>query len=169
MTTEERQQHITALLLSTGWDDEQARAAATEAVESGEPLLERLCFNVLAQHLLAPVHNASWIANRARNPDSEHHDLIKRLLDAGASAEDLAVFARVMQRQYLCDLGCVLDGSGIYGTPKLPVEEFRVFAIDNSDQPTAMIDDLHDALGFQDLATEMKQSREAASAGDSDT
>lgn len=165
MDPEERQRHTAELLASLGWDADQAREAASEAVQEGAPLLEQLCFQTLAQHLLAPVHDASWIANRGRNPDSEHHDLIKRLMDSGASAKDLAAFARVMQRQYLCDLGRVLDGSGIYGTPALPVENFRIFVVDEADQPVAMIDELHGGLEFQSLDAEVRQSRNAARKG----
>lgn len=162
MNSEQRQQQIHQLLVSRGWDADQALQAASDAVESGAPLLEALCFQTLAEHILARIHDAKWIANRARNPDSEHHELIKRLLDAGASAEDLAVFARMMQRRYLSDLGCILDGAGIYGTPDLPIKEFRVFAVDDDERPTAMIDELHESLGPQDINTELKLSREAA-------
>lgn len=162
MDSKERQRQIQALLASKGWNADQAREAATKAVENGEPLLETLCFLTLAEHILARIHDASWIANRAQNPDSEHHELIKRLLDAGATAEDLAVFARVMQRQYVSDLSCLLDGAGIYGTPEVPLEDFRIFAVDDADKPVAMIDGLHESLAFQDLETEIELSRKAA-------
>ena len=65
-------------------------------------------------------------------------------------------------REYLSNLGCLLDGAGIYGTSELPFQEFRVFAIDDADKPLAMIDELHESLGFEDWETEMMLSRKAA-------
>jgi hypothetical protein len=68
----------------------------------------------------------------------------------------------MMQREYLSNLGCILDGAGIYGTPDLPCKDFRVFAVDDSNKPLTMLDELHDSLGWTDLGTEMRLSREAA-------
>lgn len=166
MTPDDKRRQTEAFLTSLGWGAAEASEAAADAVENGEPLLETLCFHALAQHVLARIHDPSWIRRRLENPDSEHHDLIKRLLDAGAAAEDLAVFARMMQRQYLSDLSCLLDGSGIYGTPSLPFEDFRIFAIDDDGTPTAMVDELHESLGAQDLDVEMELSRKAAGKAD---
>jgi hypothetical protein len=163
---DERRRQLEALLLSKGWDADAVAEVAEEAEENGEPLLETLCFHTLAEQVLIPIHDRSWIEKRADTPESEHHDLIRRLLDAGATAEDLAVFARVMQRQYLSDLGCLLDGAGIHGTPELPIADFRVFAVDDDGKPLVMIDELHESLGFQDLETEMKLSRKAAGKDD---
>ena len=115
------------LLMKRGWDADNAKEAAKEAVDEGAPLLESLCFQTLAEHVLATVHDSSWITNRAKKPDADGHDIIKRLLNAGASADDLARFARFMQREYLSNLGCILDGAGIWGTPKLPYEDFRIY------------------------------------------
>lgn len=162
---EERRRQIEALLASAGWEADAAREVAGDAVESGAPFLESLCFQTLAEHVLARIHDASWVVHRAEDPDSEPHGLIRRLLASGASPADLALFARVMQREYLGDLACLLDGTGIYGTPRLPFEDFRVFAVDDDGQPIVGIDGLHETLGFQDLETEMRLSRAAADSG----
>ena len=162
MTKAQRRAAIEELLRKRGWDQDGAREAAREAVDNGEPLLESLCFQVLAEHVLARIDSSSWISNRAENPSSDGHDVIKRLIDSGASPSDLAIFARMMQRAYLSDLGCLLDGAGIYGTPSLPCEDFRVFAVDDSEEPSTKLDELHESLGWQDLETEMRLSREAA-------
>ena len=152
---------IEKLLRQQGWDQDGARRAAREAAKSGEPLLESLCFQRLAAHVLAKIHSSAWIRNRAKTPSSDGHSVIKRLLDSGASPKDLALFARMMQREYLSSLGCILDGAGIYGTPDLPCTDFRVFAVDDSNQPLAMLDELHESTGWTDLETEMRLSREA--------
>jgi hypothetical protein len=156
---------IEKLLRKQGLSQKSAKASARDAVESGEPVLESLCFQALAEHLLASIHTTSWISNRAKNPDCEGYDVINRLIDAGASAKDLALFARMMQREYLSNLGCILDGAGIHGTPKLPYQDFRVFAVDDSDQPRTKLDELHESMGWTDLETEMRLSREAAGKG----
>jgi hypothetical protein len=156
---------IEKLLRQLGWSQENARESARDAVKNGEPLLESLCFKTLAEHLLAKIHSFSWISNRARNPSSDGHEVIKRLIDSGASPKDLALFARMMQREYLSDLGCILDGAGIYGTPDLPCNDFRVFAVDDSDKPLTRLDQLHEFLEWVDLKTEMRLSREAAKRG----
>jgi hypothetical protein len=128
-------------------------------------VLESLCFQALAEHILAQIHSSLWVRNRAKDPSADGHEVIKRLTDAGASPKDLALFARLMQREYLSNLGCILDGAGIYGTPDLPCPDFRVFAVDDSDRPLAKLDELHESLGWAGLETEMRLSQEAAEQG----
>ena len=53
----------------------------------------------------------------------------------------------MMQREYLSNLACILDGVGIYGTPKLPIEDFRVFSVDDSGKPQVGLDDLPNNWG----------------------
>ncbi len=162
MKKSERLAAIEGLLSRQGLDQDSAKEAAREAVKSGEPVLESLCFQRLAEHVLARIDSSSWINNRAKSPSNDIAGVIKRLLDAGASPKDLALFARIMQREYLSNIGCILDGAGIYGTPDLPCQDFRVFAVDNADKPLTKLDELHESLGWTDLKTEMRRSREAA-------
>ena len=63
------------------------------------------------------------------------------------------------------NLGCILDGAGIYGTPDLPCEDFRVFSVDDSENPKARLEELHESLGWIDLETEMRLSRDAQEHG----
>jgi hypothetical protein len=165
MNKAQKRAAIEKLLRQQGLDQDSATEVAREAVASGQAVLESLCFQRLAEHILARIHSSSWINNRAKDPSCDDHDVIKRLLDAGASAKDLAIFARMMQREYLSNLGCILDGSGIYGTPDLPCNDFRIFAVDDSDKPLTKLDELHESLGWADLETEMRLSREAAEPG----
>ncbi len=161
MTQDERLAETQRLLRKCGWDAEAAMEVVQDAIEKGEPILESLCFYMLAEHILAAIHTDSWITNRGANPDRDGHDVIKRLLDTGASAEDLAIFARIMQREYLSSLGCILDGVGIAGTPSIPFENFRIFSVDELDRPQASLENLHSWLAWTDLETEMRLSREA--------
>jgi hypothetical protein len=156
---------IEKLLREQGLDQDCAKETARDAVKSGEPVLESLCFQRLAEHILAKTHSSSWITNRAKNPSIDVEGVVKRLLDSGASPKDLALFARIMQREYLSNLACILDGAGIYGTPNLPCQDFRVFAVDDADKPLGKLDEIHESLGWTDLKTEMRRSREAAGEG----
>lgn len=165
MNKSQRLAAIEQLLRRRGLDQDSAQKAARDAVESGQPVLESLSFQRLAECILARIHSSSWISNRANDSSCDGHDVIKRLLDTGASPEDLAVFARMMQREYLSNLGCILDGSGIDGTPDLPCQDFRVFAVDDDDQPLTKLDELHESLGWTDFNTELRLSREAAEQG----
>ena len=112
MQQEERLKAIEDLLQKRGWEADDAKKAAASAVEKGEPVLESLSFQMLAEHVLAAIHKSSWVTYRGENADCDEHYVIQRLLESGASAEDLAIFARVMQREYLSNLGCMLDGGG---------------------------------------------------------
>jgi hypothetical protein len=164
MSYEQRIEAITRLLCQRGWDSETALKVAKDAVEDGEAILETLCFWVLAEHVLATIHTVSWVTARAENSDNTDYDVIRRLLKSGAQAEDLAIFARMMQREYLCNLGCILDGASILGTPRLPCEDFRVFSVDESDKPLVAIGTLHGALEWDNLEREMQLSRNAEDA-----
>lgn len=161
MNQDERLEAIERLLRERGWDAENATEVARDAIQKGKPILESLCFQMLAEHILAPIHTASWITNRGAEPDSADHAVIKRLLESGASAVDLAIFARMMQREYLSNLGCILDGARICGTPELPYENFRIFSVDELDKPQASLESLHGSSEWCDLETEMRLSREA--------
>jgi hypothetical protein len=163
MADKNKIQEIVDFLLQhgDGYDDDEAREIAEGAIEEGQPVIETICLHRLAEHILAGIHDPSWIVSRANEPDCEDSELLKRLLDSGASSADLALFARMSQREYLSNLCGILDGAGIYGTPSLPHEEFRIFAVNDSGEPIATIDDLHESLGFSDLETEMELSRKA--------
>jgi hypothetical protein len=156
---------IERLLAEKGLDKESAREAADEAVANDEPLLESLCFQCLAEHLLARIHSSSWIRSRASESSGDGHDVIRRLLDSGAAADDLALFARMMQREYLSNLGCILDEAGIVGMPDLPCNEYRVFHVDDAGKPLVRLDELHESLGWTDVDTEMGLSRAAEERG----
>ena len=82
---------------------------------------------------------------------------------SGAIVKDLAVFARMMQKECLSNFGCIIDGSGIDDTPILPFQDFRVFAIDSeTGKPTAAIEEMHESMTWKNVELEMKQSRNSA-------
>lgn len=152
MNREDRIQLTTQMLVGLGWTEDSAKSTAIESADAGEPVLETYSFHALAESLLAPIHDSSWITER--DPDDDDGELIARLVESGAAPVDLARFARLMQRQFLSNLGCILDGSGIYPSPDVAFDDFRVVAVDDDSKPIAMIEDLHEELSFQDWETE---------------
>lgn len=128
--------------------------------------LATVCFHILAEHLLASIHDSSWIEARAKTSEYEEHEVVSRLVKSGAEPSDLALFARLMQKEYLSNLCCVLDGAGLHGTPDLPFETFRIFSIDKKEKPEFLVDELHEVLSFCDLETEEEQSLRAAKGPD---
>ncbi len=160
MAEQDRQSQLEKLLTQIGWDPEQVAEVAREEADS--PYLENFSFLVLAESLFCAIHETTWVeACREADPDGES-DVVRRLLDAGASAEDLALFARMMQRRYASDLGCLLDGAGLIGVPQVPCREFGVFALDEAGEPTVRLEDLHEALSAAEPDEEMEISRRYA-------
>ena len=86
MNRKERIRATEECLIKLGHDATDAKEFAKIAVDDGEPLLESLCFERLAVHLLATIHTSSWIEARAKQPDSDGDKVIQRLVDSGASA-----------------------------------------------------------------------------------
>ena len=156
MDREERIELTAQMLVSLGWSEKNAKATAVQSTDDGSPVLETYSFHALAESLLVPIHDSSWITERDSEDDGD--EFIARLIESGAAPSDLAKFGRLMQRQYLSNLCCILDGSGIYGTPDVVFQNFRVVALDDDSTPTAMIEDLHEELSFEDWDTENKIS-----------
>ena len=158
-----RAQEMTDLLVRYGdygpKDDEELAEVIEDAIEEDFPLAEHLCFHALAEHTLESVHKTSWLKRKVKYGDS-HGQLIKKLLDSGAKAKDLAMFARLSQKQYLCNLACIFDSAWGWG-PELPYSQFRVFSVDEDDNPISMLEDLHESIDTSDLKYEMKRSRQA--------
>ncbi len=154
-------EEITKFLNARGFQD--ADDMAHDAVEDGEPIVETICFHEIAEDLFSPIHDATWIEDAAEDGDHEIGDHLKRLLATGADPQDLAIFARYMQRRFASDLGRILDGINMYTSPERPFEDFGVFALVDG-KPTAQITDLEEGLGFWDLDSEMELSLSVANA-----
>jgi hypothetical protein len=149
------------LKYGSGFDEDEATEVASSAVKEGTPIIETMCFLMIVEDLLAPIHKTAWLTARARNTEWDFDGVIKRLLDSGASVKDLTFFARAMQKQFMSNLGCLLDGSGI-NCPSLPFTDFRILAVDDNGKPIALLEDLHEALSVQSYVAEMRQSRATA-------
>lgn len=154
-------EEITKFLNARGFQD--ADEMAHDAVEEGEPIVETICFHEIAEDLFNPIHDATWVEEAAEDGDHEIGDHLRRLLAAGADPQDLAIFARYMQRRFASDLGRILDGINLYTSPERPFEDFGIFALVDG-KPTAQITDLEEGLGFWDLDSEMELSHSVAKA-----
>ena len=158
-------EEITKFLNARGFQD--ADEMAHDAVEDGEPIVETICFHEIAEDLFNPIHDAAWVEDAAEDADHEIGEHLKRMLAAGVDPQDLAIFARYMQRRFASDLGRILDGINMYTSPERPFEDFGVFAIVDG-VPTAQITDLEEGLGFWDLDSEMELSSSVAKALEAD-
>ena len=158
-------EEITKFLNARGFQD--ADEMAHDAVEDGEPIVETICFHEIAEDLFCPIHDAAWVEEAAEDGDHEIGEHIKRLLAIGAEPQDLAIFARYMQRRFASDLGRILDGISMYTSPERPFEDFGVFALSDG-KPTAQITDLEEGLGFWDLDSEMELSLSVSKALEED-
>ncbi len=156
---------ITKFLNARGFQD--ADEMAHDAAEEGEPIVETICFHEIAEDLFSPIHDATWIDDACDDEDHEIGDQLRRLMATGADPQDLAIFARYMQRRFASDLGRILDGISMYTSPERPFEDFGVFAIVDG-VPTAQITDLEEGLGFWDLDSEMELSASVARALEAD-
>jgi hypothetical protein len=88
MKRKERQELTEKLLLQFGdFEPEEAKEAAKDSVDDGEPILETLCFQILTMDILSPIHTTSWLKARAKDDDE---GIIKRLIASGAGIKDLA-------------------------------------------------------------------------------
>lgn len=157
-------QRLTAteqLLIQRGCDPDSAAGVASAAEKRGEPLLESLCFVSLAERNLLPIHSAAWVRHRAKDAGCPDHAVINRMLAAGVSAKDVALFARMVQREYQAFF-CLLDGTGVPDAADLPFTDFRVVCVDEYGNPTQVLSGLHENVGWTDTKTETKLSREAA-------
>ncbi len=157
MNRKEKLKFVENFLVEYGLPADEAIELAAESVEEGQPIVETICFQMVAESVLACIHTSGWIRARSKS-DGPEGELLKRLLHSGAAPKDLAIFARMMQREYLSNLGCVLDGAGLSGTPEVPCD-FRIYTIDENGSPLIALDELHESLGWSDLKTEMKLSR----------
>lgn len=99
MNREERIRLTTQLLVNFGWSEGNAESTAIQSADDGEPVLEKYSFHALAESLLAPIHESSWITDS--DSEAVGDEVVVRLVESGADPDDLAKFARLMQRQFL--------------------------------------------------------------------
>lgn len=100
-------------------------------------------------------NRTSWIDGQIeyaerhpRDPGSGSGLALKRLLDAGASREDINEVVRVMQFELLESLMYQLDdpGSVDYPDEDMPQVNWALFEVDEEDEPLNVIGGLHESV-----------------------
>lgn len=134
-------------------------AAARRELETGTPILATQSFLKWLASGMARAGDHRWIDRALRSP-ADYPALapaLRRLLDAGASREDLTAVVRVMQFR-VCDHVCfMLDQVAAPGA--VPVQDFGVYHVGGGDSPTtdrpiARLDALHEQIGAWDPSQE---------------
>jgi hypothetical protein len=124
-------------------------AWASSQLNEGLPQLARFLFLREAWKLVVPNDDPSWIHERIgddqASPGGEIVPALERLFNAGAQEGDLTAVVRAMQRRLLFGLCQLLDNPGNLDNDVKDVA-WRLFQVDEDDQPTAAISGLHESV-----------------------
>jgi hypothetical protein len=119
---------------------------------SDERQLHRFLFLRQAWGSVVDAHDGTWIdeeLKRARasprGPGSQSGPVLERLLAQGAASEDLTTLVRVMQWQLLSRFCYLLEDPGDVEEPVRQIA-WRLFEVDEHQQPVAPISGLHESV-----------------------
>jgi hypothetical protein len=122
---------------------------ANSQLNESLPQLARFLFLREAWKLVVGDGDASWIEARMGDdpagPGGEIGPALKRLLAAGAAESDLTAVVRTMQWRLLFGLCQLLDDPGSLEREVRDIA-WRLFQVDEDDQPTAVISGLHESV-----------------------
>lgn len=122
---------------------------ANSQLDENLPQLARFLFLREAWRLVVGDGDPSWIKARISDdpagPGGEIGPALKRLLAAGAAESDMTVVVRTMQWRLLFGLCQLLDDPGNLEKEVRDIA-WRLFQIDEDDQPTAVISGLHESV-----------------------
>lgn len=122
---------------------------ASSQLNENLPQLARFLFLREAWKLVVADNDPSWIHARISDdpagPGGDIGPALKRLLAAGAAESDLTAVVRVMQWRLLFGLCQLLDDPGSLEKEVRDVA-WRLFQVDEDDQPTAAISGLHESV-----------------------
>jgi hypothetical protein len=142
-----RENELTELFRKVGARDPAnwARSQLNENI----PQLARFLFLREAWKLVVADNDPSWIHERITDdparPGGEIGPALERLLAAGATESDLTAVVRTMQWSLLSGLCYLLDDPGILEEEVRDVA-WRLFQVDDDDQPIAIIGGLHESV-----------------------
>ncbi len=122
---------------------------ANSQLNENLPQLARFLFLREAWKLVVGDSDASWVKARIGDdpagPGGEIGPALERLLAAGAAESDLTVVVRTMQWRLLFGLCQLLDDPGNLEKEVRDIA-WRLFQVDEDDQPTAVIGGLHESV-----------------------
>jgi hypothetical protein len=128
---------------------------ARSQVEEGIPQYARFVFLRQAWQSVIADGDTSWIDSQLeeaerhpRQPGAGIGPALKRMLAAGASREDIAEVARVMQWSVLAGIAYQLADPGVveYPSDEMPRVNWTLFEVDDEGQPLHPIDGLHESV-----------------------
>jgi len=125
---------------------------ARSEAEEGIPQRARYLFLRQAWKLVVGENDDSWIAEaeaqsrlRPDQPNAIIGPALERLMASGVSKNDLTTVVRVKQWELLVRLCYLLDDPGDV-EPMARDIAWRLFQVDDEDQPTAVIGGLHESV-----------------------
>lgn len=117
--------------------------------DEGLPQLARFLFLREAWKLVVDDKDSTWIRDRIKDdpsePGGEIGPALERLVAAGATEDDLTAVVRTMQWRVLFGLCLLLDDPGTLEREVADVA-WRLFEVDNDDQPKTIIPGLHESV-----------------------
>ena len=122
---------------------------ANSQLNENLPQLARFLSLREAWKLVVADNDRSWIHARISDdpagPGGEIGPALERLLAGGAAENDLTAVVRVMQGRLLFGLCQLLDDPGTLEEEVRDVA-WRLFQVDEDDQPTAAVSGLHESV-----------------------
>jgi hypothetical protein len=128
---------------------------ARSQVEEGIPQYARFVFLREMWRNVINDGDTSWIdpqieqaESRPRDPGAGIGPALKRMLEAGASREDISEVVRVMQWSVLARIAYQLDDPGVveYPSKEMPQVNWGLFEVDEDGEPLHPIDGLHESV-----------------------
>lgn len=145
------QEELTEVFRALGASRPESWAASQ--IDEGIPQLARFVFLKQAWERLLRDGDTSWvakeIASAARDPQAPYAGLghaLQRLVEAGASLEDLTEIGRCLQAQALFSIGYLIDGPA-YAARGTDGLDWRLFQVDEDGKPYGEpIEGLHESV-----------------------
>lgn len=141
---------------------------ARSQVQEGIPQYARFVFLRQMWQNVVREGDTSWIETeitqaerRPRDPGASVGPILKRMIAAGVSREDIAEFARVMQWQTLAGIAYQIDDSGSvsYPSEKMPNVHWALCETTEDGEVLHIIDALHESvLDVEPSGREMRPS-----------
>jgi hypothetical protein len=122
---------------------------ARSQLDENLPQVARFLFLREAWKLVVADYDMGWIRDRTDDaptgPGGEIGPALKRLLSSGATESDLTTVVRTMQWRLLFGLCQLLDDPGNLEKEVRDVA-WRLFQVDEDEQPTTVIAGLHESV-----------------------
>lgn len=128
---------------------------ARSQVQEGIPQYARFVFLRQMWKSVTPEGDSTWIEEaiagaerRSRDPGASLGPILKRMLAAGLSREDISEFARVMQWQTLAGIAYQIDDSSIvsYPSESTPPVHWALCEVTEEGEVKHIIDALHESV-----------------------